>query len=127
MNQSVLDHDTALKLSILVNRARVAHENWYRATGELSRLKYQCGVEAKETEIERCKQDERIALREIARIAENLILDFDDEPAQDEPKPMTLKEVGDSVADCEKIYRIGGEQYDTRTAQAAVEQMQWQR
>lgn len=84
MNQSVLDHDTALKLSLLVNRARVAHENWYRATGELSRLKFQSGVDAKETEIERYKQDERIALRAIARIAEDLVCDFDDEPAQDE-------------------------------------------
>ena len=89
MNQSVLDRNTALKLSILVNRARVAHENWQRATGELSRLKYQCGVEAKETEIERYKQDERFALRAIARIAEELILDSDDEPAQDEPTDST--------------------------------------
>jgi len=85
VNQSVLNRDTALKLSILAKRARVAHENWYRATGELSRLKYQSGVDAKETEMARYKQDERSALLAIARIAEELILDFDDEPAQDEP------------------------------------------
>ena len=63
-----LDNFAAVTLKIYADKAKEAHENWLRATTELSRLEEISGVAAKRQEVNRYHLDERSAFLAMQRI-----------------------------------------------------------
>ena len=76
-----LDNFAAVTLKIYADKAKEAHENWLRATTELSRLEEISGVAAKRQEAYRYHLDERSAFLAMQRIIAREVPDFskDDE------------------------------------------------
>ena len=76
-----LDNFAAVTLKIYADKAKEAHQNWLRATTELSRLEEISGVAAKRQEAYRYHLDERSAFLAMQRIIAREVPDFskDDE------------------------------------------------